>query len=117
MPQGISPHEEAYDEDIDHTHCRGSPLDGYFLGSSPRDYGIIFLKQHAKVANGRKLSILYQHVRKRRTELQIRKHGGLRKGRKATEPELFAEPQQEHHRREVKIPSAPSNDLLMPRTD
>ncbi len=46
-------------------------------------------------------TVLHQHVRERRIELQICEHGGLRKRCEAAEPELFAEPEQEHHRFEV----------------
>ena len=63
-----------------------------FLWLGAGHNGITFVEQHAKVANDRKLSILYQYVRQRRAELQICEHGGLRKGREASEPELFADP-------------------------
>lgn len=92
MPQGISPNEEADDEDIDHDHCRRSPLGGYFFGSGSGHNGISSIEQHAKVTNDRKFSILYQHVRERWAELQIREYGGLRKRRKAAKSELFADP-------------------------
>jgi hypothetical protein len=77
MPQGISPNEEADDEDIDHDHCRRSPLGGYFFGPGSGHNGITFVEQHAKIANDRKFSVLYQDVGERWLELQIREFGGL----------------------------------------
>ena len=42
-------------------------------------------------------TVLHQYVRERRIELQICEHGRLREGCETTKPELFAEPEQEHH--------------------
>ena len=55
-------------------------------------------KRHAKVPDDRKFPVLHQHVSEWRPELQVCEHGSLREGREASEPELFAEPEQEHDR-------------------
>ena len=51
-----------------------------------------------KGPDDRKFPILHQYLSEWRPELQVYELGSLREGREASEPELFAEPEQEHDR-------------------
>ncbi|MFZ0194371.1 MAG: hypothetical protein WAL14_06085, partial [Pseudolabrys sp.] len=59
---------------------------------------LTFLWERHEGPDGRKFPILHQYLSEWRPELQVYELGSLREGREASEPELFAEPEQEHDR-------------------
>ena len=95
---GRSPSKESDDEDVDHTHRRRRTDRGRFFRAGTGHHGLTFLWERHEGPDDGKFPILHQYLSEWRPELQVYELGSLREGREASEPELFAEPEQEHDR-------------------
>ena len=95
---GKSPSKESDDEDVDHTHRRRRTDRGRFFRPGTGHHGGTFLREGHEGPEGRKLPNVDKYLREWRPVLAVFELGSLREGREASEPELFAEPEQEHDR-------------------